>query len=71
MLFARYEDFDTQNQVPSGVTKNEAGDRNEVTVGISFYPVHNLVVKADYQFKDDETDDEVNDQFNLGIGWQF
>ncbi len=71
VVFIRYDNFDTQYRVPEEVTPDERGDREEITVGISFYPVHNLVLKADYQFRDDATEEDAPDQFNLGIGWQF
>ncbi len=70
VAFLRYDDFDTQYHMPSGVTKNPLGDRNEWTVGINFYPIPNLVVKADFQLREDNAG---NDEklMNLGIGWQY
>ncbi|MBI5118587.1 hypothetical protein HZA56_19130 [Candidatus Poribacteria bacterium] len=70
VAFVRYDDFDTQYDMPSGVERNPDGDRNEWTVGMSFYFLPNLVFKADYQFRDSEGDDP-GDAFNLGLGWQF
>jgi len=65
-LFARYDDYDTQYKMPSGVSADPAGDREEWTVGLSFYPVSGLVLKADYQFRKD-----VSNLYNFGMGWMF
>jgi len=67
----RYDDYDTQYKMPSGVPENPAGDRYEWTMGLSFYPIPNFVIKADYQIREDGTDEDLDDLFNLGIGWQF
>ena len=42
-----------------------------MTFGVSFYPVPNLVIKADYQIRQDSTTDEFDDKANLGVGWSF
>lgn len=70
-VFVRYDDIDTQHEMPAGRSRNPAGDRDEITVGLSFFPVPNVVLKADYQFRDDDSDNDPADQFNLGLGWQF
>jgi hypothetical protein len=70
VVFVRYDDFDTQYDMPSGVERNPDGDRSEWTIGTSFYFLPNLVFKADYQFRDSEGENP-GDAFNLGLGWQF
>ncbi|MHB9025537.1 MAG: hypothetical protein ACYC7E_15435 [Armatimonadota bacterium] len=71
VLFVRHERADTQHTMPAGGVKNLAGDRTQTTVGVSFFPVSNLVLKADYQFMDDATGGAVANQYNLGLGWTF
>lgn len=71
VIFMRYDDYDTQFKMPSGVTADPAGDRSEWTMGINFYPIPNFVIKADYQVRKNGTSVNPNDLFNLGIGWQF
>ncbi len=71
IAFARYDDIDTQADVPNGLTADPRGDRNEWTLGIGLYPLPNLVLKADYQWRDSESDTQPHNQFNLGIGWSF
>jgi hypothetical protein len=70
-VFLRYEDYDTQHEMPSGIARNSAGDRTEWTFGTNFYLTPNLVVKADYQIRDDESRSGLDDLLNLGIGWAF
>lgn len=71
VIFVRYDDYNTQHKMPSGVARDPAGDRRDWTIGLTFHLTPAFVVKADYQILDDGTDDEVDDQFNLGLGWQF
>ena len=71
IAFVRYDDFDTQHRMPSGVTGDPTGDRNEWTLGLGFYFTPNFVAKADYQMWDDSTGRDPSNLFNLGVGWQF
>ncbi len=71
VVFVRYDVFDTQHKMPSGVTKNPEGDRSEFTFGVGFYPIPNLVLKADYQIRQDDTTNELDDKLNVGLGWSF
>ena len=71
-LFARYEEADTQAKVPSGFQRATRFDRNWWTVGVSFWPHPDVVLKADYQFADNEDSTVVeSDSLNLGVGWWF
>jgi len=71
VVFVRYDDINTQFDMPNGVARSGAGDRDEWTFGVGFYPVPNLVIKADYQIRNDATSTDVDNLFNLGIGWSF
>lgn len=71
VVFARYDNYDTQFTMPAGVPENPAGDRYDWTFGLSFYPVPNFVVKADYQILESEAEEDPDNFFNVGIGWQF
>ena len=51
---------------------NAAGDREEVTAGLTFYLTEQFVLKADYQWKQDERPgDQARNSLNFGIGWEF
>jgi len=71
VAFARYDRVDTQASMPSGVPADPEGKRDIVTLGLSFFPTTNLVLKADYQIRDDDTSNGLPERFNLGIGWVF
>ncbi len=68
--FVRYEKYNTQYKVPSGFSSDPANDRQLVTFGFSYKPIPQIVIKADYQWRDNEADTADN-QFNLGIGYVF
>lgn len=70
-VFVRYEDFDTQAEVPSGFAANSAGDRSQWVFGVSFHPTHSVVLKADVEVRDDASGAAVPERLNLGIGWSL
>ncbi len=70
-VFVRYEEYDTQHKMPSGVAKDKSKDIDELTFGVNFYLTPNFVVKADYQIRDDASGNGRDDLFNVGIGWTF
>ncbi len=69
VLFFRYDNFDTQYKMPAGLEKDLTADRSEMTFGVSFFPVDNLVIKFDYQIPEDASGSDLPDRFNLGLGW--
>lgn len=78
--FARYERYDLNKEVLTG-TPDPKLDREVLTAGIDFKPHPQVVLKADYQLRDTDSDlpegkgtglDENKiDQFNMGIGFIF
>lgn len=70
VAFARWEAFDTHHAVPGGFAKNPAFDRQTATFGVSFMPIPQVALKADYQWKDNGAN-TANNQFNLGLGYYF
>ena len=69
--FARYEDYDTHASVDGGLVKNDAYNRNEWTLGLSYKVAPGAVVKADYQIKDNATNADLPNQLNVGLGVWF
>lgn len=70
-VFVRYDDLNTQYKMPAGVAKNPAGYRREWTAGVNFWLTPAFVAKADVQFRDDGTANDLDTLINFGIGWQF
>jgi hypothetical protein len=69
--FLRYEDFDTQAEVPSGVVKDETLARRITTFGLSYKPLYNVVFKGDYQLQRNKAKTGEADLLSLGVGYQF
>ncbi len=69
-VFVRYERYNTQEKVPAGFTKNNQYDKTIWTVGLNLKPHPNVVLKADYQIRDNKAYDE-SDIFELGVGFIF
>jgi hypothetical protein len=68
--FFRYERYDTASQVPQGFAGNPATSRVEYTAGLTYKPIPQVALKADYQWKRNEARTGV-DQWNLGLGLIF
>ncbi|NIR46027.1 MAG: hypothetical protein GWN99_16495 [Gemmatimonadetes bacterium] len=68
--YVRYEQVNTQDRVPTGFSANPANDQQIVTLGAAWFPIPNIVVKADYQIRKNEADTGV-DQFNVNLGYMF
>lgn len=71
ILFGRYELYDTQHKVPTGAVKDPKNDRTTTTLGITFLPLSNVALKADYQIMENASSVKPPNQWNLGIGWLF
>lgn len=69
-IFARYEKYNTQEKVPSGFSADKSNDKIIWTIGFNFKPHPNIILKADYQFRDNKKEDEA-DVFELGVGFIF
>jgi hypothetical protein len=68
--FFRFEYYDTQRDLPSGFSKDKSKEIKSYTLGLSFQPIPNVVIKADYRNRVAESGG-VPDEFNMGIGFVF
>ena len=68
--FVRWEQYDSQSKVPAGFTRNPANNRSDLTIGLNYKPIPNVVVKAEYQWLNDDAN-ESNNQINFGLGYIF
>ncbi|WP_117879287.1 hypothetical protein [Aureibaculum luteum] len=72
VAFTRYENYNTHADVAGNLVKNGAYDRTEITTGLSYHIAPGVVVKGDYQFRDNAlSQDTVKDRLNFGIGVWF
>lgn len=68
--FFRYERYDTQQRTPGSFSKNPANSRVEYVLGLTYKPIPQVAVKADYQWNRNQARAGVN-QFNLGLAYIF
>ena len=68
--FVRYEQVDTQKEVPSGFVRNPARDFDSLTLGLAFKPIDQMIFKLDYQDFDNEVE-SATDQLNFAFGYAF
>jgi hypothetical protein len=68
--YVRYEQLDTQSEVPDGFVANPASDRSFLTLGAMWKPLPNVSLKADYQVIGNEAETGVN-QLNVNLGYLF
>jgi hypothetical protein len=68
--FVRYENYDTQSEVPEGFERNPANDRSVWTFGFDVKPIPSVVLKLEYQNLSNEASTGVN-QWNVALGYMF
>ena len=70
--FVRYENFDTQFRMPSGLLPLKEFDRDAWVTGVTYYPDPDVAVKADYIYLRNQSGVFANRRlFNVGLGWWF
>jgi hypothetical protein len=68
--FVRWERLDTQRRVPEGFASNPANDTRILTVGASFFPISQVVLKGEYQHRRDRAGGTA-EQANVLLGYIF
>jgi hypothetical protein len=68
--FLRVEAFDTQSEVPAGFERDPANDVHVLTLGFNYYPIDQLVVKANVLRVRNAARTGQN-EFQLGLGYVF
>lgn len=72
VVFTRYENFDTQFRMPTGLQPLKAFDRDAWVGGVTYYPDPDVAVKADYIYLRNQSGIFANRRlFNVGLGWWF
>ena len=70
--FARYEQYDTHAGTDGSLQQNDAYNRNDLTTGLSYHLAPGVVLKGDYQFRDNAVSGgDVANRLNFGIGVWF
>lgn len=69
-VFGRHSKYNLHDQVPSGMAQDPGLEKTANTFGVSYFPLANWVVKADYAFKKSSEQNE-EDEFNVGTSISF
>ena len=71
--FTRYENYDTHASTDGALTRNGAYNRRDITSGLSYHIAPGVVLKGDYQLRDNAAQDskDVQNRLNFGIGVWF
>ncbi|MCZ6595242.1 MAG: hypothetical protein O6943_10065 [Bacteroidetes bacterium] len=70
--FARYEKYDTHAGTSGMLVRNDAYNRTDITTGLSYHIAQGVVIKGDYQFRDNNVPNgNVANRLNFGIGVWF
>jgi hypothetical protein len=69
--FVRHERVNTQASLAPAAAYDGSLARRITTVGLTYKPLWNVAVKADYQFRRDRAGVAEDEVFALGLGYQF
>ncbi|MEW6322280.1 MAG: hypothetical protein AB1635_14470 [Acidobacteriota bacterium] len=70
--FVRYENVDTQRQMPAGYVPLRAFDRDVWVVGATYWPEPDIAIKVDYVMERNQSSVfKAPRSFNIGLGWWF
>ena len=68
--WVRYSRYNTQEEVPSGFVADDAADREDFEVGLSYKPIPQVVIKTEYRYLDAK-EGNPPDEYRLGAGFVF
>jgi len=70
--FVRYETYDTHADTDGALLRNDAYNRTDVTLGLSYHIAPGVVFKGDYQIRDNAlSGSNVDNRLNFGLGVWF
>lgn len=70
--FVRYETYDTHADTDGALLRNDAYNRTDVTMGLSYHIAPGVVLKGDYQIRDNAlSGSNVDNRLNFGLGVWF
>jgi hypothetical protein len=70
MPYVRYEQINTQQEVPEGFEADPANDRTLISAGAQVLPIPNIALKADYTFASNAANTGV-DRFSVSLSYMF
>ena len=71
-VFLRYENFDTQYEMPTGFQPLKEFDRDAWIIGLTYFPDPDVAVKLDYTVLRNQSEViDAPNSLNIGLGWWF
>lgn len=69
--FVRYENYDTQYKVDANIVKNDANQKEELTVGVGYQMTPGTILKTDLQWVKNGANARPYNVLNVGFGFWF
>ena len=69
--FVRYESYDTHYSVDESITKENAYNREEITIGAGLKLAPGAIFKADFQLFGNRSNSNYTNILNIGFGYWF
>jgi hypothetical protein len=69
--WVRYEDFNLQDRVPTGLTADDSFAQQLLSVGLDFKPDPQVVIKAEYVHKTNDASTALSDEIRVGAGFIY
>jgi hypothetical protein len=70
VAFVRHERINTHHKIPTGTAKAAANNKNVTTFGVSYLPIPQVALKADFSLNRNKANTDAN-EFNLGMAYMF
>ena len=69
--FVRYENYNTHHGVDVSLTKNDAYNREEITIGAGLKLAPGVIIKSDFQLVGNASQNDFTNVLNIGFGYWF
>jgi hypothetical protein len=68
-IFGRYEYYDSMFKVASGIVDNDCWERSQMTLGLNYYPIKDIVVKAQFSSRMFNAKYNTENAVSIGIAY--
>lgn len=68
-IFGRYDYYDSMFKTQQGIIDNSCWKRNKVSFGVNYFPIKNIVIKAEYSSRMFSSQYNTENTFSLGVAY--